>query len=375
MLTEPKLTLAKTSDANSQAEGMQQNVVVEGRMLMSRSAFVGHSFLPQDKEIVLFIKDILKEMQVNCSTGEKAEATQIQDKVKRRIKAADFFVGIFTRREKIEGKDLWTTTEWVQEEMSFAAANAKRVVIIREEGIADFGGMQGPLEYIEFGRKKLHEAAIKLMQTLWSLNPGTFTFNTNGPPEMSLDILRAAVEANPDEPALRVALAESLKQNGHVKGAIDEIEVVLEAFPDFPAALSAKVEYLRACGKKPEAKQLCQELLLTNPNDANVRHKLAHILAELGGSKDAEREFERAADCQPTDPRHLKCHIELLLRTGSKRRSKLEKAMLLCEDVSELGGKAWEEQVSKLKQAISTRLSKIQSTNKPPARKGRNNIR
>ena len=83
---------------------------------MEKTAFVGHSFAEADADVVSFFKSLLGELCVRCLSGEVAEAKSVSEKVKQRINQAEIFVGVFTRREKIEGKEEWSTAPWVIEE-------------------------------------------------------------------------------------------------------------------------------------------------------------------------------------------------------------------------------------------------------------------
>src|SRR5688500_5515203 len=123
-----KVAHAKGAPVADPLEASEQtaHVVVDGRVLIERTAFLGHSFLPEDVPVVTFFKDFLNAMMVKCSSGECPELKQVHEKVKKRILDANLFVGLFTRRDKIEAKELWRTTDWVVEEMSFAAANGKQ---------------------------------------------------------------------------------------------------------------------------------------------------------------------------------------------------------------------------------------------------------
>jgi tetratricopeptide (TPR) repeat protein len=348
----------------------QQHVLVDAKVLVSRTAFVGHSFLPEDQAIVAYIKDLLREMEVICSTGERAEAAEIHEKVKRRILAAEYFVGIFTRRHKIEGKDLWTTTDWVVQEMAFAAANKKKLVILREEGVVDFGNLQGNLEYIAFNRQELHLATIKLLQTLSSLNPNRMRIGSDKA-LTQVDALRIAVDANPSEPMLRVALASALKGRGMLKAALDSIDEVLTTFPDLPSAILAKAQILRLNGQHSEAHEILSNLALMYPSDANIHHELAHLFADQGNAVEAQRAFERAADCQPTHIRHLECLANFLLQTGSRNERKLKKAVQLCDEIKQIGDATSASKAEKLLIAIKSRMARLSSRNERNGRKGR----
>src|SRR5882724_6705928 len=159
-MNEPMMPLHKISD-DAHIPPAQQ-VIVQGRILLERTAFVGHSFVDEDLEVADFVKTLLTEMSVKCLTGERAEANSVSQKVKDRIKQAELFVGILTRREKLPDGDQWRTSEWLIEEKTHAAALGKKIIILKEKGVVSTGGLQGDAEYIEFDRAQLHRAAIKL---------------------------------------------------------------------------------------------------------------------------------------------------------------------------------------------------------------------
>jgi tetratricopeptide (TPR) repeat protein len=360
-----KLQQTRVSTADTSAEGsnlkIEANVVVEGRLLIQRTAFLGHSFLPEDVPVVSFFKELLNEMMVKCLSGERPEVNQVHEKVKKRILDANIFVGLFTRRDKIEGKELWRTTDWVIEEMSFAAAKGKKLLLLREHGVADFGGLQGNQEYIEFDRNNLHLSAAKLIQSLWSLNPGRVKFQSNKPPEIGIEVLRVAAEANPDDPTTRIVLAQQLRQAGHVHEAIREIDTVLTASPTYAPALYVKAQCLRAFGQKDSAKSVLAQLVDISPSDANIRHELAHVMSDLGDDTTADNEFQIAEDCDPGNPRHYKCHADLIVRMAKGRTEQLNKAIQLYELACEIGGKQWQTNLEQQLIGVRSRLARATS--------------
>lgn len=126
--------------------------------------FVGQSFLAEDAVVCDAIVGTLKAIGFQVFTGEKPKAERISEKVKELIDSQDIFVGIFTRRDKLRGKDEWTTTIWVIEEKTWAMAKGKRLVLLREEGVKNLGGMHADHEFIEFKRTHFGMAIVKLLQ-------------------------------------------------------------------------------------------------------------------------------------------------------------------------------------------------------------------
>ena len=132
--------------------------------------FVGHSFLPQDAEVCEPIIGLLRAIGFQVFTGEKPKAERISEKVKELIDSQDIFVGIFTKRDKIAKKNEWTTTTWVVEEKTWAMAKGKRLILLRESGVFNIGGMHADHEYIEIDRKNVGQCFVKIVE-LFNVRP------------------------------------------------------------------------------------------------------------------------------------------------------------------------------------------------------------
>lgn len=128
------------------------------------TVFVGHSFLPEDAIVASAVVGSLRAVGLQVFTGEKPKAGRISDKVKELIDSQDIFVGIFTRRDKLKGKDEWTTTTWVIEEKTWAMAKGKDIILLREQGVKNLGGLHADHEYLEFSREELGVVIVQLLQ-------------------------------------------------------------------------------------------------------------------------------------------------------------------------------------------------------------------
>jgi hypothetical protein len=142
---------------------------VSARPSPPTSAFIGQSFADVDKRINESVKRFLVAYGIVVTTGEKPSAQTVSSKVKARIESADLFVGIFTRRDKLVGKNEWSPSAWVIDEKAYALARNKRLVLLKEIGVNSVGGLQGDYEYIEFCREELEDLLVRLMETLNSL--------------------------------------------------------------------------------------------------------------------------------------------------------------------------------------------------------------
>lgn len=130
----------------------------------SPTAFVGHSFGKDDLSLADSFIRVLEAVGITVATGDKPLTDRISEKVKRRIEKQHIFIGIFTRRDKLDGKNLWTTSTWVIDEKAYALGKNKKLILLMEAGIDSIGGIQGDYEFIEFSRDQLEHAILRLLQ-------------------------------------------------------------------------------------------------------------------------------------------------------------------------------------------------------------------
>jgi hypothetical protein len=133
------------------------------------TAFVGHSFNEADLPFVRAVTETLQALGIAVMTGEKPKADRISEKVKRMIDGQHIFVGIFTRRDKLEGKNAWTTSAWVLDEKAYAYGKGRKLILLKEADVESIGGIQGDYEFLPFSRENFHEVIVKLIQ-LFSLS-------------------------------------------------------------------------------------------------------------------------------------------------------------------------------------------------------------
>jgi hypothetical protein len=130
--------------------------------------FVGHSFKTQDDEIVRKFLTLFTSEGFECETGERPEADNVNEKVKRRIIENEGVIIIFTKDEKISERNEWTAPPWLIDEKAFAIANGKPILLFFEDviGQRQREGIQGNLEYIIFNRDDSSDAIIKAIPYL-----------------------------------------------------------------------------------------------------------------------------------------------------------------------------------------------------------------
>ncbi len=128
------------------------------------TAFLGHSFSSSDASIVACVRGVLEVIGIIVTTGEKPKADRVSEKVKTRIDAQFHFVGLFTRRDKLEGRNEWTTSPWLIDEKAYAVGKGKKLILLKEDGVTSIGGIQGDYEYVEFSRTKLEELVLRILE-------------------------------------------------------------------------------------------------------------------------------------------------------------------------------------------------------------------
>jgi hypothetical protein len=134
------------------------------------SVFIGQSFHTDDAVINSSVAQLLEAYGLTVLTGERPKAESVSKKVRERIEKSEYFVGIFTRRERLRGRAEWATSAWVIDEKAYALANRKKLILLRETGVQSIGGIQGDYEYVEFTREGIPDLLIKLVAVIRSLD-------------------------------------------------------------------------------------------------------------------------------------------------------------------------------------------------------------
>lgn len=129
-----------------------------------KAVFLSYRFA--DQEYVEGLTELLEQNQFEVVTGRSAN-TYISKAILDRIKSCEFFLCLMTKNEaKADGT--FTTSAWLLEEKGAALAFGKPLVLMIEEGVTDFGGLQGDWQRIHFGGKGFLKAALEAVEQLKS---------------------------------------------------------------------------------------------------------------------------------------------------------------------------------------------------------------
>jgi hypothetical protein len=269
------------------------------------TAFVGHSFSDDDAEVVKNIIDFLSRLGLKCSTGKRPEARGVSEKVRERIAAAEIFVGVFTQRDKkVDGT--YTTTSYTIEEKSTAISLGKRLLLFVEDGVSDFGGLQGDHEYIPFKRVDFGRSVIQAMDYVLSITRTPFEVSTSGgnisvkfgpsqSPDQMLERYRALVKARPSDVESRATLAK----------------ILLDTRPG-----------------DSETVEQYKTLVAEKPLTHDFQHNLGHAYENSGDLASACRHYELALACNGAGAKSFLCYGKCLYRYGLAQAPRKRKAAI-----------------------------------------------
>lgn len=134
-----------------------------------RSVFVGYDF--QDKDLFEELQLLLENNGYDIVTGDPNQIGSISQAILDKIWNSQFFVGIMTKKdEKEDGK--YTTSVWVLQEHAVAIAYDKLAIILVEDGVSDYGAIQGDRQRLHFSRDNWSEKIGELLTIFRSESRG-----------------------------------------------------------------------------------------------------------------------------------------------------------------------------------------------------------
>ena len=143
---------------------LSERAKIEKALPPKNTVFLSHRFA--DEEYVGGLVKLLKQSGFEIVTGKSAN-TFVSKAVLDRIKACEFFVCLMTRDQaKTDGT--YTTSPWLLEKKGAALAFGKPLVLMVEEGVTDYGGLQGDWQRIHFAAKGFLTAALEAVEQLKS---------------------------------------------------------------------------------------------------------------------------------------------------------------------------------------------------------------
>ena len=154
------------------------------------SAFVGRSFLDEDKGVWHELRDILdtlKSMGFEYEDAKEAQIRPISEKVKELIMRHEIYIGVLTKRYPIWQVPAslyqrwlyplgsyvpkkWTTSEWVTEEIGFAIGKDRKVLLLIERDVNfPTSDLDGDTQWVHFSRSNLSASQSEISQMILDL--------------------------------------------------------------------------------------------------------------------------------------------------------------------------------------------------------------
>jgi tetratricopeptide (TPR) repeat protein len=160
------------------------------------SAFVGHSFLPEDEALVRKFTDFLDQLK-KSHDFDWVHATEprpedVASKVIDLIEGRNLFIGIctpnervaksnyfmstlFRRNLKIKKEELQSkTSDWIIQEIGLAIGRKMKIMILLQEGVRQPGSLQGNIEYIPFDRNTIEKSFSSILGMITRLQGSGF---------------------------------------------------------------------------------------------------------------------------------------------------------------------------------------------------------
>ena len=159
------------------------------------NAFVGHSFLEKDADVVRRFLDYFNNVNglvpgFSWEHAQKAEPVVLSEKVKRLFEGKNLFIGICTSKEAVAPLDQLNryffsskkmvvprdsvkqkTSDWMLQEIGFAVGQGMRLVLLVEKHVRTPGGLQGDIEYIPFQQDAPEKCFGQILEMIQAMLP------------------------------------------------------------------------------------------------------------------------------------------------------------------------------------------------------------
>ena len=127
--------------------------------------FVGYGYNERDKWIEDRVFPILKCVGFTIVHGKDMHGLQLQPEVTRRLDQSDAAIGFFTIREG-QGDADFTSHIWVRDEMMYAIAKGKPIIVVRETGTRLPDGLLGNRQYVPLDQNDRLACVAELLDAL-----------------------------------------------------------------------------------------------------------------------------------------------------------------------------------------------------------------
>lgn len=296
------------------------------------AAFVGHSFIENDKEVVekfLGFFDRISHLNpwFTWDHAKPAEPKILSKKVLEKMENKNLLIAICTAKEfaimpemvkkcildkkylKILKNNIkLKTSDWIIQEIGLAVGRGINIMLLLEDGVRLPGGLQGDLNYINFNRAEPEKAHNEILEMLISLRPKVITtgIGVEKPieqePIKEEDVKEKSEESRPSDDwgywDYRFALFENILGNNKEKEKeIYDKYLETEAGKDEYNKIKWEVDrlYLLNFYKKEDNMEEIIRIYKEHPTHSYVNSRLATLYENLEEFEKAATFFENAA--------------------------------------------------------------------------------
>lgn len=292
-------------------------------------AFVGHSFIDGDAEVVRAFLTYLDQVSIlhpafAWQHATVSEPRDLREKVLDLAADKNVFIGICTRKElvateadfqpsrferhtfKIRSEKLqWKTSDWVIQEIGLAVGRGMSLILLVEDGVRQPGGLQGNVEYITFKRSAPSQVFGKLLEMIHALSPSAAMVPQTGDALAASPSSENALVEKDGDPKPSWTEADYLNAFfvRTLKGDEAGADAIKKAYLETPHAADdenagqweANVEWGKILFGTGGSLAKLQELSRKYPANHKIASWLADALSRFGENEEAARADERAA--------------------------------------------------------------------------------
>lgn len=303
--------------------------------MTSVRAFVGHSFLEQDAELVRKFTDFLDTLKGGAHDFDWVHATEarpeeVSAKVQELIDGKNLFVGICTRNERVVKNNLfrptllrnrltareedveWKTSDWIIQEIGLAIGRGMSLLLLIEDGVRQPGGLQGNLEYISFSRELPEQAFSRILEMINALElqsgaaaeagvPESTTSNLSNNSKRVQDKERGAPEET-WEPKdyewgyISGLLEKNEKQSNRISKAY--LEKIKDKSNETQSEWNAFCELQKLRWTDHGNLDSIVKFATAHKNNSIIQSRAAHAYLFFDDTKNAKKHFRQAVDCE-----------------------------------------------------------------------------
>ncbi|MBN1186106.1 MAG: hypothetical protein JXB49_27750 [Bacteroidales bacterium] len=161
---EIKISVQLLNEINNQLKMLTAQKHEDQFTINTNSVFLSYRFA--EIGYIDGLRTLLEREGFTVITG-KENNTYIGRAIISKIKSAEFFLSLMTKADK-KNDGSFTTSAWLLEEKGAALAFEKKIVLMVEDGVNDFGGLQGDWQRIHFSEKDFTIAALRAIDQLKS---------------------------------------------------------------------------------------------------------------------------------------------------------------------------------------------------------------